>query len=222
MRNKSLYFYIGFSTFYLVLLLFNQEYFTFWMKPLLIPILSIMVLLEKEFPTKKLLLSSLLFSWIGDVVLLFANQGAVYFIVGLVAFLVAHLLYIFLYIKIQKIKSTKYLPYIIIVLAYLIGLLSFLWNKLYDLKIPVVIYATVLSTMLLYAIKGAFIWQPPYGKMVLLGAIFFVISDSLLAINKFHHPIPFASFLIMSTYLLAQFLIVYGLLKIEQKKEAQF
>lgn len=222
MRNKSRYFFIGFSTFYLVLLLFNQEYITFWMKPLLIPILSIMVLLEKEFPTKKLLLSALFFSWIGDVVLLFANQGAVYFIVGLVAFLVAHLLYIILFIKIQKIKSTKYFPYTFFVVAYLIGLLSFLWNNLYDLKIPVVLYATVLSTMLLYAIKGAFIWQPPFGKMVLLGAIFFVISDSLLAINKFHHPIPFASFFIMGTYLLAQFLIVYGLLKIEQKKEVQF
>ena len=222
MRNKSRYFFIGFSTFYLVLLLFNQEYITFWLKPLLIPILSILVLLEKEFPTKKLLLSSLLFSWIGDVVLLFANQGAIYFIVGLVAFLVAHLLYIFLFIKLQKIKSTKYFPYTFFVVAYLLILLSFLWNDLNDLKIPVVIYAVVLSTMLLLAIKGIFIWQSPLGKIILFGAVFFVVSDSLLAINKFHHPIPYASFLIMSTYLLAQFLIVYGILKIEQKKEAQF
>ena len=221
MKKSPLILFIGFSAIYLLLLLLNQDSITFWLKTVLIPLLGFVVVNLKPFPTKKLLLTVLFFSWVGDVVLLFANRGAIYFIIGLLAFLIAHILYILLFIKIQEIKSTKYLPYILVVVAYLVGLLTFLWNDLNDLKIPVVIYATVLSTMLLFAIKGTFIWQPPYGKMILLGAIFFVVSDSLLAINKFRLPLPIASFLIMSTYLLAQFLIVYGILKMEQKKEAQ-
>jgi uncharacterized membrane protein YhhN len=46
------------------------------------------------------------------------------------------------------------------------------------------------------------------------GALLFVMSDSLLAINKFVHPIPEAGFLIMSTYILAQYFIVQGSRKI--------
>lgn len=221
MKKSPLFLFIGFSAIYLLLLLINQDSITFWLKTALIPLLGFAVVIVKPFPTKKLLLTALFFSWVGDVILLFANRGAIYFIIGLVSFLVAHILYILLFLKLQKVKTVKYLPYSILVLLYLVGLLFLLWNDLGDLKIPVVIYATVLSTILLFAIKGTFIWQPPYGKIILLGTIFFVISDSLLAINKFYHPIPMASFLIMSTYLAAQFLLVYGILKIKQKKEVQ-
>jgi len=220
MKLKLIYLFLGFSVFYILLTLLNLESITFWLKPLLIPILSSLVLFEKEFPTKKVLLAALFFSWVGDVVLLFADKGTIFFIIGLVSFLIAHLLYILLFMKLQKVKTTKYLPYSILVLVYLIGLLSFLWNDLGDLKLPVLIYASVLSMMLLFAIKGKFVWENHNGNYILFGAIFFVLSDSLLAINKFHSPISLASFLIMSTYLVAQFLLVLGILKIEQKKEA--
>jgi len=43
-----------------------------------------------------------------------------------------------------------------------------------------------------------------------------VLSDSFLAINKFYQPIPISKIIIMSTYSIAQYLIVLGLLK--QKK----
>ena len=221
MKLKLIYLFLGFSVFYLLLTLLNLESITFWLKPLLIPILSSLVLFEKEFPTKKILLTALFFSWVGDVVLLFADKGTIFFIIGLVSFLVAHLLYILLFMKLQKVKTTKYLPYSILVLVYLFRLLSFLWNDLGELKIPVILYACILSTMLLFAIKGKFVWEKHNGNYILFGAIFFVLSDSLLAINKFHSPIPIASFLIMSTYLAAQFLLVFGILKIEQKKEVQ-
>lgn len=54
---------------------------------------------------------------------------------------------------------------------------------------------------------------------MLLGAAFFVTSDSILAINKFHAQIPLASFWIMITYLIAQFCITDGILKLNQKQE---
>jgi hypothetical protein len=46
--------------------------------------------------------------------------------------------------------------------------------------------------------------------MFFTGALFFMLSDSLLAINKFYRPFPLAGFLIMLSYIVAQYLIVIG------------
>jgi uncharacterized membrane protein YhhN len=49
--------------------------------------------------------------------------------------------------------------------------------------------------------------------LILAGAAFFMISDSLLALNKFYEPLPFSNISIISTYALAQYSIVLGILK---------
>jgi uncharacterized membrane protein YhhN len=72
--------------------------------------------------------------------------------------------------------------------------------------------------MLIMAIKGYFSWEKPMNSIILIGAIFFVTSDSLLAINKFYNPIQSANFLIMFTYIVAQYLITFGTLRLNQKK----
>jgi uncharacterized membrane protein YhhN len=53
--------------------------------------------------------------------------------------------------------------------------------------------------------------------LIFIGALFFMISDSLLAINKFLTPVPLASLGIMFTYMLAQYLIVEGVLAHDNK-----
>ncbi|NJM25768.1 MAG: lysoplasmalogenase [Bacteroidia bacterium] len=93
------------------------------------------------------------------------------------------------------------------------GLVIILLPHLGALKIPVVIYALVLVTMVLSALYR-------FGKtttlsfwLVLGGALLFMTSDSLLAINKFIAPLPMAGFWIMLTYGAAQWCIVVGLLQ---------
>jgi uncharacterized membrane protein YhhN len=49
-------------------------------------------------------------------------------------------------------------------------------------------------------------------RMVMSGALIFMLSDSMIAINKFLDPLPFASMMIMITYILAQYFIVSGLI----------
>ncbi len=71
--------------------------------------------------------------------------------------------------------------------------------------------------MLKTALKGTFDWKGNSKYMVLIGAAFFVTSDSILAIDKFHSPVASASFSIMITYLIAQFCITDGILKLNQK-----
>lgn len=217
-KKTALIVFLIFSLLYLGLVLIEFETITWWLKPFIIPLLSISVFLSGKMEFKPLLISALFFSWVGDVVLLFANQGVIYFIIGLVSFLIAHLFYIVLFSKLQKVTTIKYKRFIPLVLLYLFGLLSFLWEKLGGMKIPVIIYALVISTMLLVAIKGYFTWNSKSGKLLLIGAVFFVLSDSILAINKFYMPIYLSSFWIMFTYITAQFLIVKGVLNLNTRQ----
>ena len=223
MKNKLyLSVYIGFSIFYLLITAFNQEDIARILKPFLLPILVFAVASSAHFGTKKILITALTFSWIGDVILLFADKGEIYFILGLVAFLVSHVFYIVLFSKqtISKTISNKlsFGAGIGLILLYFFGMITTLGPKLGSLTIPVVIYAVVVSTMLFYALKGSFQWNTIPYQSVLIGAVFFISSDSILAFNKFDQAIPYASFLIMITYLAAQFCIVWGILKLNQKK----
>ena len=214
--------YIGISSVYLLLIILGREDISWFLKPFLIPFLFLAVYSCGNFPSKKFLLLALTFSWMGDVVLLFAYKAEIYFIIGLIAFLISHIAYIVLFSKQLRINSSRnkavFWVGITAIIVYLILMLSILLPTLGDLKIPVFVYAIILSTMLLFAFKGYLKWSKPAGGYILLGAVIFVSSDSILAFNKFYEPIRFSSFLIMATYLLAQYLIIVGILKLNRKK----
>lgn len=216
--------FIAIAFIYLALLFFSGEDSAWFMKPLLLPAMMSGVLASEKFPTKNLLIWALVFSWFGDVVLMFADKGQLFFIIGLLLFLTAHMIYILLFNKQQKTQNSSnnsglYIGVVFIV-GYLFVMLFVLYPKLGGLKIPVTFYAMVISMMLFMALKGFFGWQNPANYYVLTGAICFVVSDSLLAFNKFYEPIQLATFNIMSTYLLAQFLIVFGLLVLNKKQHS--
>lgn len=223
MKNKlASKIYIGFSVIYLLIILAGREDIAWFLKPFLLPFLLFLVYTFESFPTKNILLTALLFSWIGDIILMFADKGEIYFILGLVAFLVSHIIYIVVFNKQLKTEFYKnkffFLMGVGVILVYLITMLSLLLPSLGELKIPVVVYALTISTMLLFAFKGSLYWRNPANIYILLGAIFFVVSDSLLAINKFYTTLPLSSFWIMTTYLMAQFCITSGILCLNQKK----
>lgn len=222
MKNKiALYVYLGFSLIYLTITALNLEENARVLKPFLLPILLIAVYISNRFSSKKILLTALTFSWIGDIVLLFANQGELYFIVGLVAFLISHVFYIVLFNKQTVTKSISnkisFGAGIGLILLYFFGMITTLGPKLGPLTVPVVVYAVVISSMLYFALKGSYQWNAIPYQSVLVGALFFIASDSILAFNKFYQPIPYASFLIMITYLAAQYGIVWGILNLNQK-----
>ena len=213
--------YIGFAIIYLGILFLNLEGFDFYMKPILLPLLMAAVIVSDSFPSKKILLAALTFSWIGDIILLFSDRGELYFIFGLIAFLISHLVYIALFKKQQNTRSNDnkaiFWIGVLAILAYFVFMIDTLFPKLGPLKIPVLVYALVITTMLFFAFKGSLKWAIPSNNYILIGAIVFVSSDSILAFNKFYAPIVHASFYIMTTYCLAQYLIVAGILKLNSK-----
>jgi uncharacterized membrane protein YhhN len=214
--------FIGFSLVYLLIILFEKEEIAWFLKPLLLPFLILAVYINEKFSTKNILLTALTLSWIGDIILMFADKGELYFIAGLIAFLLSHISYIILFSKQLRIYINKskiiYWIGVTAIALYLIVMMLILLPSLGDLKAPVFVYALTISIMLLFALKGFLNWQKPTSIYILIGATVFVASDSILAFDKFYAPLQYSSFLIMATYLIAQYLIVTGILKLNKKK----
>ena len=166
----------------------------------------------------KPVLVAIVFSWLGDVALLFQKFEPIFFMMGLGSFLIAHIGYILAYnqhrsaqhgtelLGVQKFRFA--LP---IVLAGT-GLITVLYPHLGELRIPVSVYALVLVVMVLKALFRFGFTNAKSFWLVFIGALLFMVSDSLIAINKFLSGFDAAGLAIMSTYMVAQFLLIKGLL----------
>jgi len=179
------------------------------------PLLMVMLLLyfvtsTQSYPAwRHLVTTALAFSWAGDVFLISGD----WFVAGLASFLVAHIFYIAAYQKTGA-SSGSLQPLPVTVFALFgIGLLWFIYSGLYDLKAPVFVYALVLLGMGVWAFKRRGGTSGTSFRLVATGAVLFVLSDSLIAVNRFSYAIPAERILVMSIYLTAQYLIVQGLIR---------
>jgi uncharacterized membrane protein YhhN len=192
---------------------FDWKEVRFISKPLIVILLAIFLWrsIGKKNKNFRLIFSALIFSWLGDVFLLFDARRST-FIFGLIGFLIAHIFFIAFFIRVRRQDhfSKIYLPLIVLTVCYVIFLFLLLSPVLGALKIPVLIYAIVLCCMFLSSVHAFDLSIIPSGKFCVAGAFLFVISDSILAINKFYQPFTTAGFAVMFTYALAMFLIVFG------------
>ncbi len=198
-------------------LCFDVNMLHVFIKPLLMPVLMLaLLLLTSKTNGRKKIITALLFSFMGDVILLYQELDPLFFMLGLFFFLLTHIFYIVYFLHLNKSGSSpvKKHPYLIILIAvYAISLLYFLMPGLGDLKIPVTIYAFIISAMVFFSFYVPYRISKITRRLFITGAISFVVSDSLLALNKFYKPFPFASALIMLTYCLAQYLIIKGFVR---------
>jgi uncharacterized membrane protein YhhN len=181
-------------------------------KPLttvLICILAVMLLPEGA--DRNWLLAALAFCLLGDVALM--RQGDVAFAVGLAAFLVGHGLFVGVFLNRQAVLT---LPVWWPLLAvYAVGMLAWLLPKTGKLAPAVLLYVAAIMGMALSAgslaaggLSATVGWQ---GKpLVLLGALLFVVSDTLLAVDRFVKPFAAAHGLILATYYSALWCMVMG------------
>jgi uncharacterized membrane protein YhhN len=191
-----------------------NESIQFVTKPLLMPVLAIYLLVQTRSVQSNLkpwILLALFFSWIGDILLLFEQQKSIFFLLGLSAFLLAQVCYIFFFHGIRMreyIRGNELL--LLLVLVYYAILISILSPYLGKMKLPVQIYGVVLSFMWMLAMHTILGKKKRAGLWMIIGAILFVTSDSLLAFNKFYARFEYAEIVIMLTYGLGQLFIVYG------------
>jgi len=152
-------------------------------------------------------LAGLAFSLVGDVALLWPKEG---FLIGLVAFLFAHLCYLWAFTRVQPLAAW---PWSFVGYGVLAGgILSQLWPGVPEtLRLPVVAYVICLSAMgaqtsvIAWRARGTV--QARRATLLALGGLLFVISDACLATNKFAGPLPLASLWVLTTYWSAQWCI---------------
>lgn len=206
---------------HLLCILLRQEMLQNVTKTLLMPALGIYFfsqVRDKSNSLQKWILLALIFSWAGDVLLMFQEKNELYFLLGLSAFLLAHVFYIIFFHRLRVREGVKSnIWFLVLVVVYYAALISWLSPYLGDKKIPVRIYGIVISFMFMLAMHLLYIKNKAAGRWMMLGALLFVISDSILAINKFYGSFESAGILIMLTYGLAQLFIVAGAVRYIQQ-----
>lgn len=193
----------------------NQSTLRWFTKPLLMPLLMLgfsVAATNRNSHLFRLILAALFLSWCGDVLL----QMNGFFIPGLVAFLLAHVCYIVYFLQTEKNKKgwvQLQPPLVLPVLLYILLFLYLLFPYLGALKIPVIIYGITIGSMLLMAINTKNKLEDRTALLFICGALLFVISDSVLAVNLFAYQHLLLSLLVMATYAAAQYLIVKAAIK---------
>ena len=160
-------------------------------------------------------LAGLFFSLAGDVFLMLEQKGEIYFMLGLGAFLVAQIFYTISFLienKHAKGLVQRQLWLLLPFLAYGFWFVQHLQNNLGELLAPVAVYASMLVAMAASALNRNGKVATKSFWLVFAGALFFVASDSFLAIAKFVGPFPKSGIVVMATYGIAQFLLVWGML----------
>lgn len=183
-------------------------------KALLMPLLIylVFVLAEGSVGLPRLLLTiGLIFSWAGDMLMIYADEE-VFFLTGLSMFLIAQLIYatVMYQSAYQKpeLKVNKLIP----ILIYGVVLLGVVIPAAGKFGIPVFAYAICILGMVSIAISREGLTSDESYRWTVIGAVLFVLSDSLIAIDKFVIEIPLVAVFVMGTYIVAQYLIVKGVM----------
>jgi uncharacterized membrane protein YhhN len=162
----------------------------------------------------KLYLGALFFSLLGDIFLL-DKEGL--FLFGIGAFLITQVLFIVLVLGRSSRSSKSNLIWSAIpFLIYLVLLMRTLAPELDDLFYPVLIYGSVISVFGITALNYHLNQRNSESLILLSGALLFIASDSMIALNKFYSPHMIYPVAIMLTYALAQYLICHSMLMEEK------
>jgi len=195
---------------------FQLSWLTQWSKPLLIPALALAFYSKPAIRSRApwQLVSIFLFSWLGDVLLQFPTTT--HFLAGLGSFLLAQISYssFFIQFPTRGLGTLTKRPWTAIpYLFYLCCMLWFLWPGLDPaLRMPVVVYSTFLVGMGLTAFGFRQKTKRSPGWWIVLGSILFILSDSLIALDRFSEITVWSPRIsIMVTYILAQGLLIYGI-----------
>jgi uncharacterized membrane protein YhhN len=182
-------------------------------KSMLLPLLGIMYLtMVPRVQRSNYFIGALCLSWLGD--LLLQIKGV--FIPGLLAFLLAHLGFIFYFALLEPKEKgivQRKLLLILPIIIYISTFLYFVFPYLGELKWPVAIYAITIGVMMGMAINTIGKLPAKTTRLFVIGALLFAISDSILAVHLFVLPIKILGIAVMLTYGLAQFYLVSGAIR---------
>lgn len=189
-------------------------------KLLLVPLLMTHLLLQQSvFNWKIRPVYGLFFSFLGDALLI--GEGASFFLSGMIAFVLAHLNYSYFFLQLHPVKKeTKqvFIMSLILMLLFSSAVYVFLDGYLGSYQVPVLFYMLFISLMASLAIHT--VTHKPLKfiavKYFIPGAVLFVISDAILALNLFRFHEKGLEIAVMLTYGFAQFFLTKGFEKTDK------
>ncbi len=161
--------------------------------------------------------AGILLSLAGDVLLMISLDK--FFLVGLVAFLLAHIAYI-----VGFNTPIPEINFFGIVFAIMIGMggaraIRRILDRLPatgqgQMRLPIILYSAVISVMLLSAMMKLvdISWSANAAALVSIGAFLFYLSDIILAWNKFVAPIQYGRIYNIAVYHLGQIALIAGVI----------
>ncbi len=157
----------------------------------------------------KWLFLGLAFHSIGDVIIDF--EGDFSLLVAIFPFMIGHLSYAYTFYQDRR-KFTKLATwekaFIVFIILYGVAFSTILSTHLpLHFFIAVNMYIVIILGMVILSMVADY---PE--KLVLVGALLYVISDSLIAVDAFVLSLPWSPFLTWPTYLLGQLFITIGYL----------
>ncbi len=173
-------------------------------KPFLMMTLTLVYIISVKKPNLWFI-CGLFFSFVGDILLLDKEN---YFIQGLLAFLLAHLIYIKIVLPFLRKKSiysvvVSSIPFLII----FAGVFSLIYINLGNLFFPVILYSLILISLGTLALMYYQQEKNIASFYFLFGVSMFIISDVMLGVHRFYQPMKFLSVSIMLTYIIGQYFI---------------
>jgi uncharacterized membrane protein YhhN len=145
--------------------------------------------------------AGLVWSLVGDVFLMLPGDR---FVGGLASFLVAHVLYTVAFARNGGGRRDAKAAGVFGVAAVM---LLVLWPSLGALRVPVTAYVTVIATMAWQALVRWRHVQTTDARLAAIGALSFLVSDSALAMRRFHGDFPGGVVIVLGTYWVAQWCI---------------
>ena len=195
------------SIVYLITLFFKDSILQYILKGCLVPLI-LAVYLSVANNVLPMILIALVFGWLGDIFLL-KISNLLRFRLGLASFLLGHIFYIITMFTYSQPLNHIIILIISVLVAVCYGIVIFKFiQPTKEMKIPVIAYETILLTMAIFALQLFLAQGGKFGAFVFTGSIFFVASDSMLALATFRKKalnVP-----VMFTYIAAQLLIVLG------------
>ena len=178
-------------------------------KCLLMPLLAACYMLISPEPAP-FVVFAILSGFVGDLVLLFRPRKWA-FPAGILAFATGHVFYILSFASRITLQPPWYLFALIafVTIACAATLMYYIWRGIpRKLRVPSYVYMLVIGSMVSSAALFTLYETTPLRWLAALGGVLFALSDTTLSIDAFHHPVRYRNVIVMSTYILAQTLIV--------------
>lgn len=209
----------------------------FFTKPFILPLIAYYFWLSynrSDTTLLQLMVGAFAFSCIGSISLMLTPEtptdtsvlgipkNKYFFLLGLGSFLIAQLLFIASYLrctwnvsfKAMRVWFSPFLVYWLLMMGMILPPLSKNPEKRMAV-VPVIIYSAILILMAAASIARYGRTNPKSFRLTVVGSCLFVVSDSLIAINFLAaaRPMAQAGFVIMLTYVAAEFLIALGIIE---------